>query len=64
MTVKSLLDTCRRLKALTPFMNRGELLVTVNRKVGSLETLIRDGDVVKLTYQSNPAYEGAMWQNP
>ena len=65
MTVKRLIESdVNRLTTLLPFMNKGELLVTVNRKVGSLDSIVRDGDMLKLTHQSNPVYEGATWQNP
>ena len=59
-----IVTTSDQLARLVPFMEKGELLVTVNRKVGSLDSMVRDGDTVKLTHQSNPVYEGAMWQNP
>lgn len=65
MTVKALIEANREtLAGVLPFMHTGELLVTVNKKVGSLESVVKDGDTVKLTYQSNPQYDGAMWQNP
>lgn len=53
-----------RLGALLPFMTKGELLVTVNRKVGNLDSKVQDGDTVKVTHQFNPTYEGATWHNP
>jgi molybdopterin synthase sulfur carrier subunit len=65
MTVKALLESNQEaLAGALPFMHKGELLVTVNKKVGSLESVVKDGDTVKLTHQSNPQYDGAMWQNP
>jgi sulfur-carrier protein len=65
VTVKNLIETgTDKLTCLLAFMNKGELLVTVNRKVGSMDSIVKDGDTVKLTHQSNPIYEGAMWQNP
>lgn len=65
VTVKALLERNQdRLAALLPFMHKGELLVTVNRKVGGLDSKVRDGDTVKLTHQFNPVLDGAMWQNP
>ncbi len=65
MTVKALLESNQEtLAGALPFMQKGELLVTVNKKVGSLESMVKDGDTVKLTHQSNPQYDGAMWQNP
>ena len=38
--------------------------MTVNRKVGSLDSKLKDGDVIKITHQFNPVFEGARWQNP
>lgn len=64
-TVKGLLETNRdKLPGLLSFMNRGELLVTVNKKVGTLDSTVKDGDTVKLTHQINPTFEGATWHNP
>jgi molybdopterin synthase sulfur carrier subunit len=65
MTVKALLEAhADKLAGVLPLMNTGELLVTVNKKVGSLESVVKDGDVVKLTHQAHPIFDGAMWQNP
>jgi molybdopterin synthase sulfur carrier subunit len=65
VTVKALLEANQdKLADLLPFMRKGELLVTVNRKVGSLESTVKDGDTVKLTHQAHPVFDGAMWQNP
>lgn len=65
VTLKALLESNQdRLGALLPFMKKGELLITVNRKVGGLDSKVRDGDTVKLTHQFNPVHDGAMWQNP
>jgi molybdopterin synthase sulfur carrier subunit len=64
-TVKKLIESNQdRLNDLLPFLNRGEVLVTVNKKVGTLESVIKDGDTLRLAHQSNPVYEGARWQNP
>ncbi|MGH7254339.1 MAG: MoaD/ThiS family protein [Nitrospirales bacterium] len=49
---------------LLPFIERGEVLVTINKKVGRLESTVRDGDTIKVTHQINPTYEGATWHNP
>ncbi|HZS93280.1 MAG TPA: hypothetical protein VFA78_00650 [Chloroflexota bacterium] len=65
MSVKKLIEANQdRLAGLVPFMNKGELLVTVNKKVGTLDSTVKDGDIVKLTHQFNPSYEGARWHNP
>ena len=65
LTVRALLEANQdRLGGVMPFLGKGELLVTVNRKVGSMDSVVHDGDTVKLTHQFNPTYEGAPWQNP
>jgi len=64
-TVKGLLEANRsRLGAVIQFMGKGELLVTVNRKVGTLDSPVHDGDTIKLTHQFNPTYDGPTWHNP
>ncbi len=65
ITVKGLLEANQdKLAGLLSFMSKGELLVTVNKKVGALDTAVRDGDTVKLTHQFNPTFDGATWHNP
>jgi len=64
-SVRALLENNQdRLGGLLPFIAKGELLVTVNRKVGTLDSKVQDGDTVKLTHQFNPTYDGATWHNP
>jgi molybdopterin synthase sulfur carrier subunit len=64
-TIKRLLESNQdKLAGLLPFMTKGELLVTVNKKVGTLDSTVKDGDTVKLTHQFNPTFEGATWHNP
>lgn len=62
--VKKCLEGHPELNGLLPFMHRGELLVTVNKKVSTLDSTVKDGDILKLAHQSNPVYEGARWHNP
>jgi len=65
VTVKGLLESNQdKLAGAMPFLSKGELLVTVNKKVGSLESMVKDGDIVKLTHHAHPVFDGAMWQNP
>ena len=47
-----------QLGALMPFMLQREVLVAVNKKVGSEDSVVKDGDVVKLTHQSKTSYDG------
>jgi len=64
-TIKKLIEANQeQLGGLLPFLNKSEVLVTVNRKVGTLDSSIRDGDTIKITHQTNPIFEGARWHNP
>ena len=64
-TVRALLEAHpEQLSAVTELLHKGELLITVNRKVGAADSKVGDGDTVKLTHNFNPTYDGAMWQNP
>jgi molybdopterin synthase sulfur carrier subunit len=65
VSVKGLLEAeAEQLPGVVALMTKGELLVTVNRKVATLDSLVRDGDTVKLTHQFNPVVDGATWHNP
>jgi sulfur-carrier protein len=58
-TVKKMIDAHPdQLGALMPFMLQREVLVAVNKKVGSEDSVVKDGDVVKLTHQSKTSYDG------
>ena len=59
VAIKALIEgNAELLDGLAPFVVRGELLVTVNRKVGSLDSVVRDGDVLKISHQSRASYDG------
>ncbi len=47
-----------RLSALAPFVERGEILFTINRKVSSLDSVVKDGDLLKIAHQSRASYDG------
>ena len=47
-----------------PFVVRGELLVTVNRKVGSLDSMVKDGDTLKIAHQSRASHDGTTTSPP
>ncbi len=65
VSVRALLeDNPATLGGILTFLHKGELMVMVNQKVSTLDSQVKDGDVVKLTHQFNPEYEGAMWHNP
>ena len=58
-TIKKMIDAHPdQLGALVPFMHQREVLVAVNKKVGSEDSVVKDGDVVKLTHQSKTSYDG------
>ena len=40
------------------------MLVTVNKKIGALTSVVKHGDTVKFSHQTNPSFEGARWHNP
>ncbi|BCA52912.1 hypothetical protein W02_00520 [Nitrospira sp. KM1] len=55
-TVKKLVESNQaQLGALLPFMQKREVLVTVNKRVSTEDSPVKDGDVVKLSYQSTNA---------
>ncbi|WP_455371226.1 MoaD/ThiS family protein [Petrachloros mirabilis] len=58
-TVKKLIEAYPdQFGPLAPFMANREVLVAVNKKVGTEESLVKDGDVVKLTHQSRTSHDG------
>lgn len=64
-TVQQLLEAhADRVSSLLELLKKGEILITVNRKVGASDSPVRDGDTVKFTHNFNPSFDGAMWQNP
>lgn len=64
-TVQTLFDAhAEKLSGLLPLLKKGEIMVTVNRKVGALTSTVKDGDTIKLTHNFNPTFDGAMWHNP
>ncbi len=58
-TVKQLIEANpAQLGALLQYIKSREALITINKKIGSEDSPIRDGDVVKLSFQSHTSYEG------
>lgn len=47
-----------QLGQLRPFIQSREALITINKKIGSEDSPVRDGDVVKLSFQSRTSYDG------
>lgn len=59
MTVKKLVEMNQaRLGALLPFIAGRETLITVNKRIGSDDSQVCDGDTVKFAYQSRASYDG------
>jgi molybdopterin synthase sulfur carrier subunit len=58
-TVKKLVEGNQdKLGALLQFMAAREVLIAVNKKVSTEDSAVKDGDVVKLSYQSRTSYDG------
>jgi molybdopterin synthase sulfur carrier subunit len=58
-TVKKLVEANRnRLGGLLRFIANREALITVNKKIGSDDSPVKDGDVVKVSFQSRASYDG------
>lgn len=58
-TVKKLVEANQaRLGGLLPFIAGREALITINKRVGSDDSPVRDGDIVKFAYQSRASYDG------
>ncbi len=65
MNVRDLLEGhAEKMGALIEFMHKSELMITVNQKIVTLDSMVKDGDQIKLTHQFHPELEGMMWHNP
>ncbi len=59
MAVKHLIEAHpEQLGPLLRYVKSREALITINKKIGSEDSVVRDGDVVKLSFQSRTSYEG------
>jgi molybdopterin synthase sulfur carrier subunit len=59
LTVKQLVEANRgRLGGLFRFSDNHEALITVNKKIGTVDSPVRDGDIVKFAFQSRASYDG------
>jgi molybdopterin synthase sulfur carrier subunit len=59
LTVKQLVEANRgRLGGLLRFIDNREALITVNKKIGTVDSPVRDGDIVKFAFQSRASYDG------
>ncbi|MFO0698942.1 MAG: MoaD/ThiS family protein [Nitrospira sp.] len=58
-TVKQLIETNpAQLGGLRPFIQNREALITINKKIGSEDSPVSDGDIVKFSFQSRVSYDG------
>ncbi len=66
MPLNQLLETYQEhFGDILPFLQAKELMFTINQKISTLDALVKNGDTVKITYQSgDQSADGAMWHNP
>jgi sulfur-carrier protein len=58
-TVKKLVEANQeKLGGLRHFIASREALITVNKKIGSEDSPVKDGDVVRFSFQSRASYDG------
>jgi len=58
-TVKQLVEANQpQLGGLLRFIASREALITVNKKIGSDDSPVKDGDIVKFSFQSRTSYDG------
>lgn len=58
-TVKKLVEANQeQLGGLLRFIASREALITVNKKIGTDDSPVKDGDVVKFSFQSRASYDG------
>ena len=58
-TVRKLIEAnSEQLGPLLRFITSRESLIMVNKKVGTEDTVVKNGDTVKVSFQSHNAYDG------
>ena len=58
-TVKKMIEAnLDRLGGLSRFLIDRETLITVNKRIGSEDSPVKNGDVVKFSFQSRTSYDG------
>ena len=58
-TVRRLIQSNQdRMGPLLQFLTNREVMITVNKKVSAEDTVVKDGDIVKLSHQSRVSYDG------
>jgi sulfur-carrier protein len=57
--VRKLLESNQnRMGPLMQFLLNRELMIAVNKRVSAEDTMVKDGDIVKLSHQSRTSYDG------
>jgi sulfur-carrier protein len=58
-TVRKLIESNQDcMGPLVQFLANREVLIAVNKKVSAEDTVVKDGDIVKLSHQSRTSYDG------
>jgi molybdopterin synthase sulfur carrier subunit len=58
-TVRKLIESNQdRMGPLLQFLLNREVMIAVNKKVSGEDTMVKDGDIVKLSHQSRTSYDG------
>ncbi|MDH5349169.1 MAG: MoaD/ThiS family protein [Nitrospira sp.] len=58
-TVKQLIEANpAQLGGLLQYIKSRETLITINKKIGSEDSFVKDGDMVKFSFQSRTSYDG------
>ena len=58
-TVRKLIESNQnRMGPLLQFLTSREVMIAVNKKVSAEDTVVKDGDIVKLSHQSRTSYDG------
>ena len=58
-TVRKLIESNQdRMGPLLQFLVNREVLIAVNKKISADDTVVKDGDIVKLSHQSRVSYDG------
>ena len=58
-TIRGLIESNQdRVGPLLQFLRNREVMITVNKKVSAEDTVVKDGDTVKLSHQSRVSYDG------
>ena len=58
-TVMKLIESNQdRMGPLLQFLVNREVMIAVNKKISADDTVVKDGDIVKLSHQSRTSYDG------